>query len=237
MTEQEWLKSVDPSPMLPLLRGKSSDRKIRLFQVACCRRVWIHLPDETCREAVLLAERYADGEAKDRQRRAILKQVAPYPAGDNLTAINARSAAFVAVQKTVLRRGAVLLGVAAVAGHAASPPDRRGTEAYKAAFREEEEDEAGLIRCFFGNPFRPIAVDPSWLTLTVTELARAAYEERLLPSGQLDPHRLSVLADALEEAGASGDILSHLRGPGMHVRGCFAVDMCKVGTAGSGWQG
>jgi hypothetical protein len=35
-----------------------------------------------------------------------------------------------------------------------------------------------------------------------------------------------VLADALEEAGCgSADLLSHLRAPGPHVRGCWAVDL------------
>jgi hypothetical protein len=34
------------------------------------------------------------------------------------------------------------------------------------------------------------------------------------------------LADALEEAGFSDpDFLAHLRGPGTHVRGCYAVDL------------
>jgi hypothetical protein len=66
---------------------------------------------------------------------------------------------------------------------------------------------ACLLRCIFGNPFRPApAVDPSWLTWrggTVPRLALAAYEERELPSGHLDPARLAVLADALEDAGCT----------------------------------
>ena len=38
--------------------------------------------------------------------------------------------------------------------------------------------------------------------------------------------RLPILADALEEAGCDDpDILSHLRGPGPHVRGCWALDL------------
>jgi hypothetical protein len=44
-------------------------------------------------------------------------------------------------------------------------------------------------------------------------------------AGRLDPTRLAVLADALEEAGcADAELLGHLRGPGLHVRGCWAVD-------------
>jgi hypothetical protein len=57
-------------------------------------------------------------------------------------------------------------------------------------------------------------------------LAQALYEERELPSGHLDAARLAVLADMLEEAGcANPRLLGHLRGPGPHVRGCWAVDL------------
>ena len=49
-----------------------------------------------------------------------------------------------------------------------------------------------------------------------------AYDDRALPSGHLDPARLAVLADALEDT--DEQILGHLRGPGPHVRGCAAVD-------------
>jgi hypothetical protein len=87
--------------------------------------------------------------------------------------------------------------------------------------------KARLLRCLFGNPFRPVVLDPGWLTADVVMLARAAYDERLLPHGELDPARLAVLADALLDAGCtSAEVLAHLRGPGPHVRGCDAVDCC-----------
>ena len=83
-----------------------------------------------------------------------------------------------------------------------------------------------LLREIVGNPFRPVALDPAWRTPSVVSLAQAAYEERILPGGTLDSERLAVLADALEEAGCdNADILSHLRGPGPHVRGCWVVDL------------
>ena len=57
-------------------------------------------------------------------------------------------------------------------------------------------------------------------------LARGAYEDRQLPSGQLDPARLAVLADALEDFGCTDQtVLSHLRGPGPHLRGCRVLDL------------
>jgi hypothetical protein len=84
----------------------------------------------------------------------------------------------------------------------------------------------GLLRDIFGNLFRPLTLDPVRRTPTVISLARAAYDERQLPSGELDPHRLDVLADSLEEAGAPSELVAHLRSPGPHVRGCFPVDLC-----------
>jgi hypothetical protein len=86
------------------------------------------------------------------------------------------------------------------------------------------------LYCIFGNPFCPVSILPTvltWNDAAVVRLAQAAYDERHLPSGTLDNGRLAVLADALEEAGCTdADILGHLRGPGPHVRGCWAVDLC-----------
>jgi hypothetical protein len=80
------------------------------------------------------------------------------------------------------------------------------------------------------NPFRPLPpLAPevlSWHAGIVPQLARSAYEDRLLPEGVLDPNRIAILADAAEEAGCKDEqILSHLRAGGNHYRGCFVVDL------------
>jgi hypothetical protein len=91
---------------------------------------------------------------------------------------------------------------------------------------QERRSECHLVREVFGNPFRPVSLSPTWRTPQVVALAQADYEQRELPAGTLDPARLAVLADALEEAGCDqADLLGHLRGPGPHVRGCWAVDL------------
>jgi hypothetical protein len=72
----------------------------------------------------------------------------------------------------------------------------------------------------------PFTVSPGRVTPQVVTPAQAAYEERALPAGVLGPARLGVLADALEDAGSPDtDLLGHLRGPGPHARGCWAVDL------------
>src|SRR5262249_28960164 len=96
----------------------------------------------------------------------------------------------------------------------------------QAAAAEEYQQQCALLRDMFATLFRSVVIAPTWRARDVITLARAAYNERLLPSGHLDPARLAVLADALEEAGCSEQaILDHLRGPGHHIRGCWAVDL------------
>ena len=84
---------------------------------------------------------------------------------------------------------------------------------------DERRSHAELIREVFGNPFRPVAFDPEWRTAAAVALARTMYEAR-------DFAPMPVLADALDDAGCDHpDILGHCRGPGLHVRGCWVVDL------------
>jgi hypothetical protein len=77
-----------------------------------------------------------------------------------------------------------------------------------------------LLRDIFGNPFRPITFLPEWRTSTVVALAQQMYESR-------DFTAMPILADALMDARCADEaILTHCRGPGPHVRGCWCVDAC-----------
>jgi hypothetical protein len=105
----------------------------------------------------------------------------------------------------------------------------RHLSAFREAVLRERASQATLLHDLFGNPFstrRPIAPTLlTWRDGLIKVLAEQAYQDRLLPSGQLDPERLVVLADALEEAGADAALVAHLREPCSHYRGCWAVDL------------
>jgi hypothetical protein len=80
-------------------------------------------------------------------------------------------------------------------------------------------EQARLLRELFGNAFRPAAVDSSWLTPSVVQLAKAIYNEKTFDL-------MPVLADALEDAGCTNqDLLRHCRQQEQHIRGCWLVDV------------
>jgi hypothetical protein len=218
VTEQEWDRCTDPGKMLEFLGDRASGRKLRLFACACCRRVWEWIINPDARAAVAVAERFADGRATDEELDAAHSLVygAPVP-GDGPTFYasfadpNDPRYTYAPHARTVCTQAWWL-----ARRHGASPD-------------QEHRAQAELLRGMFGNPFRPVALDAAWLALhggAAGKLAQAVYEERELPSGQLDAARLAVLADMLEEAGcADAEILGHLRWPAPHVRGCWAVDL------------
>ena len=90
--------------------------------------------------------------------------------------------------------------------------------------RVESADEARatqghLLRDIFGNPFRPVTLDPTWRTSTVVALAQACTSRGTSP--RCRSWRTPFKTPGCDNA----DILDHCRGPGPHVRGCWVVDL------------
>lgn len=204
MTEAEWLAYTNPHHLLRFLRrlGMVSDRKLRLYCVACCHRLEEWMTDERTRSAVEVAERYAEGLAGERDlaegHRSALAVYHPFPV---------QRAAVWATSKGAME--------AAVNMHDAVTDCLDPESA-----RRETAREAALIRDIFGKPFAQTpAFDAAWRTPSVLALATRAYDERAFDG-------LPELATALEEAGCDNAcLLAHPRGAGPHVRGCWALDL------------
>jgi hypothetical protein len=251
MTEAEWLNCTNSKLMLAFLRGKASERKLRLFACACCRRIWHLLTDARSRKAIEVAEQAADRltnpqallEASDCAWAAAKEMIAsfwtasaidPYNDPDFMYGIHddrlAAPAACAAAYASMDDLGDVP-SVAHYACHAkvqaASPvgadSSAEGIVTRDQAERAEWAAQAALVRDIFGLlPFRPVTIPQSSLVWNDGTVVTLA--KAIYQDRAID--RLPILADALEEAGCdTADILAHCRQPGEHVRGCWAVDL------------
>jgi hypothetical protein len=218
---------------------------LRLFAVACCRRIW-HLLSDQRRRAVEVTEAYADGlvQKQDFHAWGWLRDGAPgvvalvraadaaeamASCGEGMAAQEAAAsdgelkALWEAAFRAAWDSGdspseALTRANAAVAG---APGAAAWVARQEAARHQERAAQTAVLRDVFGPlPFRPVPLEPSWLTPPVVGIALHVYEER-------DFEALPVLSDALEEAGCTNlDLLQHCRQQGrLHVRGCFVTDL------------
>jgi hypothetical protein len=240
MTEAEWLTCAEPAAMLERLKGKVSDRKLRLFGVACCRRIWHLIVHPVSREALEVAQRCADGLASDDERHLA------YGAADDIRCLLGDVGTGLLEPEAEEEYGG-LLGAAGVTADAASAA---ADEAWGCAEPEPEDSvigaaaaeavehfaatdagpnvlagaaeraaQADLLRDIMGNPFRTAPVDPAWLKPSVVDLARTIYDEWAF-------ERMPELAELLQAAGCyNPDILTHCRSAGPHARGCWVLDL------------
>jgi hypothetical protein len=216
MNEAQWRTGADPQDMLVFLRGvgavgngaRISNRKFRLFALACCHRIRRTIKADRFRQAIEVVERFADGraDAADLSRAA-----ATVYAGDHsavLAVVN--DIAYQAAERTA-DAAAQWSGIVA----------EWNGESYPAGRTAEAVAQCALLRDICDNPFRPSSFDPAWIAWQdgqVRRLAQTIYEERAF-------ERLPILGDALEDAGCSNPIiLEHCRLPGEHVRGCWVAD-------------
>jgi hypothetical protein len=148
VTEAEWLACTDPLPMLEHLRGveRASDRKLRLFAVACARRLG-ERNHPLARLAVDVAERFADGQASAAELRAARRAC---------THADESAAWYAAISQP-----AIAARNAALSARAASPG--------------ESAAQAALLRDIIGNPFQPGPAFPNAID-SIRSLARTMYE-------------------------------------------------------------
>jgi hypothetical protein len=221
MTEEEWL--ADDGDLTPLLRAlagtgtgmppgfSSSVRKERLFAVACSRSEFIQ--DERLYKAIEVVERCADELATEDEVQKAREAATGMPSGPQ----RELALAVLGLDKSSCRPGTVAVCATRIE-MAHLPRDPLGNvnlPAHLKIFRIQ----ANLLRDIFGNPFRPVAVDPGWRTSNVVSAAEAIYTNRVFGD-------LPVLADALKDAGCNNsEIQNHCRQPAKHVRGCWVLDL------------
>jgi hypothetical protein len=214
MTEHEWQNCTDLELMVEFLWGKVSDRRLRLFAVASCRRIWHLLTDKRSQKAVEVSEKFAEGQAS-RQELAAARAAADKAHSEAPRHANFRSldAAPNAAEEDLSTVADVSVCVADAVQIAAGGDEKAKEEEFRQQFI--------LFHCIFGNPFRHITLDPAWLSWhdgLLVSMSRQMYDSR-------DFSDMPILADALEEAGCSNqDILAHCRSGGEHVRGCWVID-------------
>jgi hypothetical protein len=222
MTETEWVACTDPMPMLEFVRGKASDRKLRLIAVACCRGALRLLQSQNYRNAVEVSERFADGlasddklrkarsQARESAGRTIMVRVYPsYPWSRHTQSNIARGVVGSVCSRDIYEVIQAINNICVTANNA---------ESYEAKREDERRQRAQLLRDVVRYPLTPLTLNPSWLTSTVLALANGIYEERAFD-------RMPILADALQDAGCDNEgILNHCQQSGEHVRGCWVID-------------
>lgn len=211
---------IDPEPMLEPLRGWASDRKLRLFACACCRRVWNALTNESGRYAIEVVERFVDGLASNEEVEAAstaAKPASPTPLMD----IWLMPPVYAAIGEATLA-AARAADLAAARTACIDYPWEVCKGLFEGVRAGERRWQAALLRDIIGNPFRPSALDRSWQCWNggqVPRIAQAVYDERRFAD-------LPMLGGILEEAGCTeNEVLAHCREPSTHARGCWVIDL------------
>jgi hypothetical protein len=210
MTSAEWINGIDPELMLRYARDKGSDRKLRLYLCARGQQIKHLLKDKRSWQAVEVAERYADGLASPNE----------------LAAAHAAACEAARMQTGLPNMDENQIDAASAAweaAHSASSEIHDEWTISRKSILVPSVIQCALLRdIFFLLPFHAVNLLPSsltWNSDTAPKLAQAIYEEYAFD-------RLPILADALEEAGCTdGHIVSHCRNPGLHVKGCWVVDL------------
>ena len=240
MTEAEWLAETDFTRHVRFVQDRLGPRKLRLLAAAFCRAAW-HLTDHQAVWAATVAvERFADrqiatdeleahrqtcrGVASEAHESYVRCTQEGRPGGLRFWVTHELAWAVAFAATTPFDPVQIGYQAAAAAERArtglggAVPPQTRPPE-WDAIRRDQSVAFRGLVWDVAGNPFRPAELDPHWRTGTAVSIARGMYEAH-------DFSAMPILADALQDAGCDGEaVLAHCREPGVHVRGCWVVDL------------
>jgi len=235
MNESEWADLADPVTMLDYIQGPQSslkrpvvatERQLLLWASACCRRIGHLFDDIRCINAVLAAERFADGELTYKELLAVGEQTRKWQTETFDEASNESAGAYVARACAHLVEGVD----SAFDGMDTPflPPVEDATRWAVAAIQEnaglaagkrEKVTQCSILHDILGNPFRPVHCREEWRTCSVVALANEIYNQRWFG-------RLPELEKALIEAVCDNNvILNHCRSDEPHVRGCWVVDL------------
>lgn len=222
MDEREWLSTLDPNSLVHSLRGRrASERKLRLFAVACCRLVWDCLTEPRSRTAVEVAERYADGAATYEEMfaaGAAVREILDEAPGKQRSA-QAAAAVEATRGPANLQADLAAWGPAQVyASHLAGSTPRSDWlvshfQAWESARGAKRAETARLFRHILGNPYRPYPAPAAW-PAPVVALAQALYEGEKCHF---------AMHDTLLGAGHP-ELAEHFREE-FHPKGCFALDL------------
>jgi hypothetical protein len=218
MTEAEWLKSDDVTPMFEAARSMAgwSRRLAVLFGAACVRHTPGAAEQDLPSQAADAVERAAD--SGDWTEVAQLHHKAGRRCSQVVTDSVPHFWALAALRLTdddVAHWG---MHVPFFLRRARSPRSKNGPRPLRRAY-------AALLRDVAGNPYQcwrgtQPTFRPDWRTDAVIALAKGIYELREFTS-------MPILADALQDAGCEQpDLLAHCRdAKNPHVRGCWVVDL------------
>jgi hypothetical protein len=217
MNEDQWLASKNAESMLGFLQqnGKTTDRQLRLFAVACCRWLDGYYQEHFNRRLLDDPDREATVQAIEDGADALLGEV-----GMGLAAYKAPDVSRLTLDYVMIRDAAMQ-----DAWQAAKQVAFRVPRLTWGQGKDVPGDRAAaqIVREIFGNPFRGVQAAPVWRTAEVVTLAQDIYRGH-------DFARMPELAAALERAGCSdASILAHLRSEGPHYRGCWVLDLLRTG--------
>jgi hypothetical protein len=209
MTERDyWLKGESPAALL--YRAKQmkilKPRKALLFACGCYRLVWDKIRLASVREVVEKAEERAD-------KKISQEELAEYRYLHGNPKLWSFDPYLQLSVSSLITPKVIPAHVAWLVRAALDPAKHEHADKW-----EDCKPQANLVREILGNPYRAAKFDKAWRTDTAVSLARTMYESREFSA-------MPILADALQDAGCDNeDILSHCRGAGPHVRGCWVCD-------------